>query len=214
VTTGYPRSFGDLGKWATENGVPVLEARVRLAQYALLCAIASAQSLREAIVFKGGNALDFVWQPNRSTVDLDFSFAPTGDDEKIDIGTIQRLLTNGLRTVEGPMGLTLALNGVRQNPPGVGHTFATLEARIGYALPDEARLRIRMQNGQTSIHVIRVEISLNDPVCAATTFAVNEDHALQICTLEDIVAEKLRALLQQPIRKGTDARICSTSRLS
>jgi predicted nucleotidyltransferase component of viral defense system len=49
------------------------EARRRFAQYAVLRAIASSARLSELLVFKGGNALDFVWSPNRSTSDLDFS---------------------------------------------------------------------------------------------------------------------------------------------
>jgi predicted nucleotidyltransferase component of viral defense system len=29
--------------------------------------------LRDALIFKGGNALDVLWIANRSTIDLDFS---------------------------------------------------------------------------------------------------------------------------------------------
>ena len=49
------------------------EARRRFAQYAVLRAIASLARLSELLVFKGGDALDFGWSPNRSTIDLDFS---------------------------------------------------------------------------------------------------------------------------------------------
>ena len=49
------------------------EARQRFAQYAVLRAVASPARLSELLVFKGGDALDFVWSPNRSTIDLDFS---------------------------------------------------------------------------------------------------------------------------------------------
>ncbi len=50
------------------------EARRRFAQYAVLRAIASLAWLSEPLAFKGGDdALDFVWSPDRSTIDLDFS---------------------------------------------------------------------------------------------------------------------------------------------
>ena len=49
------------------------EARRRFAQYAVLRAISSSARLRELLVSKGGDALDFVWSPNRGTIDLDFS---------------------------------------------------------------------------------------------------------------------------------------------
>jgi predicted nucleotidyltransferase component of viral defense system len=73
VTASYPVSFDDMRLWAGAAGVTVDEARIRFAQYAVLSSIAAVRPLREGLVFKGGNALDFVWQPNRSTVDLDFS---------------------------------------------------------------------------------------------------------------------------------------------
>jgi predicted nucleotidyltransferase component of viral defense system len=57
-----------------------------------------------------------------------------------------------------------------------------------------------MQDGRTSPQIVRVEISNNEPICAATTFDLEQGRQLRICTLEDIVAEKLRALLQQTIR--------------
>ncbi len=48
------------------------EARRRFAQYAVLRAIAPSARLSELLVFEGGNALDYVRSPNRSTIDLDF----------------------------------------------------------------------------------------------------------------------------------------------
>ncbi len=73
MTDLYPKSFVGLATWARSNGVTVEEARQRYAQFVVLCDIASVGSLRDHLVFKGGNALDFVLQPNRSTIDLDFS---------------------------------------------------------------------------------------------------------------------------------------------
>ncbi|MBA2278615.1 MAG: nucleotidyl transferase AbiEii/AbiGii toxin family protein [Chloroflexia bacterium] len=45
-----------------------------------------------------------------------------------------------------------------------------------------------------------MDISLNEPICAATEMMLDASHQLRVATIEDIVAEKLRALLQQPIR--------------
>lgn len=65
MTGGYPRSVAELAPWADANHVTVDEARRRFAQYVELCGIASVPTLRECLVFKGGNALDFVWMANR-----------------------------------------------------------------------------------------------------------------------------------------------------
>lgn len=71
---------------------------------------------------------------------------------------------------------------------------------IGYALGDEPRLRARIDRGEQSIHVVLVDISRNDPVYDSVVFEVDVGRPLRICTVKDIVSEKLRALLQQPAR--------------
>lgn len=135
------------------------------------------------LVFKGGNALDFVRSPNRSTLDLDFS---------ADMETLggQGLLRN--------LGVATFVHGVKRQPPGEGKTFVTYTARIGYALPDDARNRTRIEAGQPSTNVIPVEISLNEPIGADERLPLGGGtRSLRISTIEDIVAEKLRAFLQQ-----------------
>ncbi|MGH2530833.1 MAG: nucleotidyl transferase AbiEii/AbiGii toxin family protein [Thermomicrobiales bacterium] len=206
MTNGYPRSTGDLAAWAASNGVPIDEARRRFAQYVALCGIASVRPLRENLVFKGGNALDFVWQPNRSTTDLDFSLDMTGTHFQAHPDTIRALLGSGFNLVSSRFGVAFAIYAVRQQPPGEGRTFITYETSVGYALPDERQLLIRMANNQPSPHVIRIEISINDPICDSTVFTIDENYPrLRVSTLEDIVGEKLRALLQrkETIRKRT-----------
>lgn len=200
MTSGYPRRFVDIPTWAASSGISIDEARVRFAQYGVLCGIASVRPLREGLVFKGGNALDFVWHPNRSTVDLDFSHDPTVALPTLDPGPIKDLLERGLSTATPRLGTAFAVHRVRQHPRGTDKTFITYEARIGYAHRDEARLRQRMAQGETSTNVIGLDISLNEPVCDAQLVQLDDAHRLRVATIEDIVAEKLRALLQQPIR--------------
>ncbi len=196
----YPRRFAEIRAWSEVNNIPVAEARVRFAQYGVVCGVARSSSLRQSLVLKGGNALDFVWQPNRSTADLDFSFDPTIGSAHLDSERLTMALSRGLAAVAPDLGLVLAVHRLRQNPPGADKTFITYEARIGYALQDASRLRQRMAHGEPSPNVIRLDISVNDPICEARYMAIDEANSLRVATIEDIVAEKLRALLQQPIR--------------
>lgn len=194
MTDGYPRSVAGLAVWARANRVTVSEARQRFAQYVALCAIASVPALRESLVFKGGNALDFVWQPNRSTLDLDFSLDMAGVRFEADVETVRDLLGRGLRVVAARFGVALAVNSVRQQPPGEGKTFVTFVARVGYGFPDEPRIIIRMANNEASPHMFPIEISLNEPIGGSTLFTIDENfRQLRVGTLEDIVGEKLRA---------------------
>ncbi|MBA2278616.1 MAG: nucleotidyl transferase AbiEii/AbiGii toxin family protein [Chloroflexia bacterium] len=114
------------------------------------------------LVFKGGNALDFHRQPNRSTVDLDFSFDASADMLEPRPDTIERHLERGLTTVSRRTGIALSTQSVRQNPPGTGRHFATIHVRIGYALPDEHRLLQRMAGGESSPVMSRwISVSTN-----------------------------------------------------
>lgn len=200
MTASSPGSFAHIRAWAEEAGVTVDEARIRFAQYAVLCAIAAVRPLREGLVFKGGNALDFVWQPNRSTVDLDFSVDHTSSLAMPNAETLRMLLARGLPVASTQLGVTLKVHRVQPNPRGTDRDFVTFEARVGYALPDEDRLRQRMERGEPSSRAIKLDISINEPIGDARLVQMGPDLQLRVATIEDIVAEKLRALLQQPIR--------------
>jgi len=199
----YPVSFDSLQAWAAENKVPPSEVGVRFAQFAILRAIASSHALRTLLVFKGGNALDFVWQANRSTRDLDFSIDMTEESTNPPIDTLRELLAPALRTSTQFLGVMLHVHRIEQQPPGPDKTFITYKIPIGYALPDETKLRARMEEGRPSTNVIPVDVSLNEPICADEYVSIDATHQLRVSTVEDIVAEKLRALLQPPIRNRT-----------
>ncbi len=192
----YPTSFAKTAQWAGEAGLSVGEARFRFAQYGVLRAVASSKALSETLVLKGGNALDFVWQPNRSTRDLDFSARET------DLGAerIRDLMTASLSRAGRETGIAYRVQRVRQNPPGENRTFITYDVKVGYALPDDLRSRQKIERGDDVSAVVPVEISLNEPICASVGIDIDAAYPLEVSTLEDIVAEKLRALLQQPIR--------------
>lgn len=200
MSAALPTDFAELRHWATEARITVAEARVRFAQYAVLRGIASYRPLREALVFKGGNALDFVWQPNRSTRDLDFSVDATRLRGTMDRARLAALLADALAISTRALGVSLRVHGVAQQPPGADKTFVTYTARVGYALPDELALRDRLNAGLPSTQVVPLDISLNEPICADEEIAIDTIRRLRVSTVDDIVAEKLRALLQQRLR--------------
>ena len=203
VATGsFPESFAGLSRWATERGMPAGEARRRYAQLVVLAAIANSPSLGEMMVFKGGNALDFVLQPNRSTLDLDFTLDHPPGEPHVLAAEIERRIASGCRLIAGRMGMALVVQRVRQNPPGPNRTFVTFAVGIGYALPDQRAVIERARRGVRMAQTIDVDISINEPVCASIPLSLRPGlGTIRISTLEEIVSEKLRALLQQPIRR-------------
>lgn len=204
MSLAFPTTFSDIRAWCSQSGVNVSEGRDRFAQYAILRAIASSRTLSRMLVFKGGNALDFVWHPNRSTRDLDFSadMSVVGSDWESGSfeSSLKTPLEMSLRVVRDKLGVVSMIHNVKKQPPGPGKTFVTFELRVGYALPDQTALIASMSYGKPSTQVIPIEVSLNELICADKGIDIQAPHLLRVSTLEDIVAEKLRALLQQPIR--------------
>lgn len=192
----YPASFEHIGEWAKSHRRPVVEARLRFAQYGILLAIARSRALRPLLVFKGGNALDFVWQANRSTRDLDFSV----DGSSLEEGELSSRLQFALDAVGRSIEVFYRVHRILRRPPGADKTFVTLHAKVGFALRDDFEVQRRLQNGQASPHVVPLDISLNEPICAATEARVDDRNSIRVSAVEDIVAEKLRALLQQVLR--------------
>jgi len=204
----YPTSFAGLLAWANAHNMPPVRARTRFAQYVALHAIAGSRVLRGFLVFKGGNALDFVWQPNRSTQDLDFSADLIVADLGAELGRLRGLFAAALAGTEREFGVLCRVAGIRQEPPGADKTFVTYRVQIAYALPDQDPLRRRMERDPKypGAQFIKVEISINEPICADARVDLPGAEGgwyLRVSTREDIVAEKLRALLQQPIRNRT-----------
>ncbi len=99
------------------------------------------------------------------------------------------------------MGMALVVQRVRQNPPGPDRTFVTFAVSIDYALPDQRAVIERARRGVRIAQTIDVDIGINEPICAATSLSLGAGLGkIRISTIEEIVSEKLRALLQQSIR--------------
>lgn len=195
-STLFPASFEEIPGWAERAGRTTQEARLRFAQYGILYALARSRTLRSLLVFKGGNALDFIWSSNRSTRDLDFSVEGGHFDEE----SVVEFLPNALDRSRRDLGVTYRVQKVERQPPGPDKTFVTIQVRVGYALPDDAPARQRIEKEQPSPLVVPLDISLNEAVCDWTDVQLADGVMVRVCTAEDIAAEKLRALLQQPIR--------------
>jgi len=196
VRLTYPTSLRGIGEWAAANGMRVAEAKLRFAQYGILQAVADSRVLSQTLAFRGGNALDFIWQPNRSTIDLDFS-------SRSSTLTAERLRTSlipSLGRVSRSTGVLYCVQKMEQQPPGADRNFITFEGKIGYALPDDRRNRQLIEQERKSKAVVPIDVSLNEPICRVVEVDVAGSNLLQVCVIEDIVAEKLRALLQQPLR--------------
>jgi predicted nucleotidyltransferase component of viral defense system len=197
--SAFPASSSDIKDWCRRKNFQPREGRQRYAAYVILSCIASDHVLSKTIVLKGGNALRFFYNSPRSTLDLDFSI--DADNFTDNETSVREKLEFALRRVDNRFGLKAKCQRVKRNPSREGTTRPTYEITIGYQYPDDRYYH----NFDEKIvpTVIHVEISLYDKVCESISIPLASDSRsqLRVCNLEDIVGEKLRALLQQPLRE-------------
>ena len=193
----YPTSVAEISPWSRENKTTTLEAGIRFMEFVVLTCIASNRTTERGLVFKGGNALRFAYQSPRSTKDLDFSVA--GDDVPDDGDRIRSLFDDALRYAERRFNVKAKCQRVKRNPPGLQATRPTYGITVGYQFPNDAYFQ--SFDNRIVPTVIPIEVSFNDLVCETCPWAGVE--TLRVCSLEDILAEKLRSLLQQKTRNRT-----------
>ena len=71
-----PVSPESISEWCRLRNIPIHEGRQRFMELIILACISNNRTLSSGLVFKGGNALRFVYQNPRSTIDLDFTVGP------------------------------------------------------------------------------------------------------------------------------------------
>jgi predicted nucleotidyltransferase component of viral defense system len=192
----YPTSLPDIPQWSRENKTTTLEANIRFMEYVVLNCIGSNAITERGMVLKGGNALRFAFQSPRSTKDLDFTVA--GDEIPDDPDRLRSLLNDALRFAERRFRVKAQCQHVRRNPPpSPGSTRPTYSISIAYQFETD-RYFHNFDERENIATVIPVEVSFNDLVCEICLWTgVN---SLKVCSLEDILSEKLRSLLQQKTR--------------
>lgn len=113
--------------WRVRHGVTSDEARIRFMQFAVLDCLAAAP-IGRSLVFKGGNALRFLYQSPRSTIDLDFTALPAFPD---DADEIRVLIDAALTTGSRRFGFAARTQRVKRRPPASTATMPTYDIAVG-----------------------------------------------------------------------------------
>ena len=188
----------DLTAWVDEELRP--ERKVfRQAVQLVLRAIAQSPSLSAVMIMKGGLLLAVRYHSSRFTRDIDFSTSKRLQEVDLPalLATIAEALTAVSADNEHAMALRLQSHEVKPpNRPGVN--FPTLQMRIGYASRLEPKSLKRLES-TGSTQVVQVDYSFNEWASGREQQEVDGGHLLMY-TFHDLVAEKLRSVLQQPIR--------------
>ena len=188
----------DLEAWTEEEQAPQRRA-FRQAVRLVLRAIARSQDLSSVMVMKGGILLAIRYQSSRFTRDIDFSTPKRFQD--VDLPAFLKTFEAALEPVsaENEYGLALHLQSYSVKPPNKPDVmFPTLELRVAYANRLNRGAIRRMEIGQAS-DVVAVDYSFNE-WASEIEQAPAEEGALSVYPFHDLIAEKLRSVLQQVVR--------------
>ena len=192
----HPTSLAEIPQWSRENKATTLEANIRFMKYVILQCLGSHAVTARGMVLKGGNALRFAFQSPRSTKDLDFTIA--GDEIADDDQRLRSLLDEALHFAHRRFGVKAKCQRVERRPrASLASTRPTYSISVAYQLPSDHYFH-NFEERNNIPTIIPVEVSFNDLICETRRWS--DDNALLVCSLEDVLAEKLRSLLQQKIR--------------
>lgn len=188
-----------LRKWV-EVGPDARQRELRQAVHTILVAMSNFHQAGLEVVMKGGILLAVEYAGDRYTKDVDFSTASTVAEippdqfaEKLDAelaGAVERL----------EYGLDCRIQSYELRPPGEDKTWPTLKLRVGYARLTDQRQHAKLMGSGVSAPV-DVDISYSEIITGAEVIDIGDGLEVQASTLADLVAEKYRAMIQQPLRK-------------
>lgn len=192
----------DVRAWVEAARSNPAQYRDRQVTEVVLAAIGLAPSLNTSLVLKGGAVMALAFKSNRVTADVDFTsiVEPAGFADQIadDLNAI--LPQTAIRL--GYLDLLCRVQTVKKMPKPLNFEefdFPALLIRIGSAERGTGEEK-RLEAGR-AIRVLDIEISFRDQVYAFQELNLTGPGvAIRAFTLHEIIAEKLRALLQQPIR--------------
>ncbi|MHB0981076.1 MAG: nucleotidyl transferase AbiEii/AbiGii toxin family protein [Thermoleophilia bacterium] len=205
MTESLPPLRERLRREAERLGVPLDVVELDYALSYVLTAIAANEDLRNSLVFKGGTALHKAYFSDyRFSVDLDFTAVggPRGATLQQRISEVAEVVARLLGQC-GPFTVTSSRRPERSAHPAGQEAFV---------------IRVQFPWHRSTSRSIKIEITVDEPLLLPAVqrpllHRYGEDLAVELRSyrLEEIVAEKLRTLLQAQKRvdEGKWARNCA-----
>lgn len=197
----------DLAAWVQKGRTDPLKYRARQVTEILLHALRITPKVGKRLYLKGGILMAIAYNSPRTTTDIDFTAAASSDDPFAD--ELIASLDGALARSAADLGYSLMCRVQRVEKKPRPETFGTargpaLKITIGTAERGSREAR-RFEAGQ-AYQVLRVDISFNEPVGAVQELMLEEEgtaapaQGVMAYAITDLIAEKLRALLQQVTR--------------
>jgi len=193
----------DIAEWVDRVRADPAGHLERIATEIVMTAIGRAAGLREDIYLKGGILMGLAYGSPRGTADLDYTAIVEPAPENVT--RIRADLEASLRETPLSIGypdIECRVQSFEHRPRAEGfgdYTAPALIVGIGYARRNSSTFR-HLEKLQCP-DVVWVDISFREPVAAPDTIRLTQSGvAIKAYSLTDIIAEKLRAFLQQEVR--------------
>jgi len=191
----------NLVDWIAEAGSDRIKRAQREVTAIILNAVASEEDLRANLVLKGGTLLAVAHGSSRQTTDIDFT--SKADPEEFAAAFPERMnrALDRARARLGYVNWRCRVQGKLDRQPRnfAADSFPSVAARIAYAragTPSEKRL----DAGHCS-DIIEMEISFREPLVETQEVKLLAGNTrLEVYSVNEVLAEKFRAYLQQGIR--------------
>ena len=191
-----PLNFVDVAAWVDSDGIDSVQRIQRQANHVLLVAIAQIRS-PYSLYLKGGLLLGLVYNSPRMTVDVDMTagFEPSRDIDSRLAAKLRDCLPTTVAML-GYVGTQIGLKEIKKLPKKLeieDASFPSLQLLFEYRSGTD---------GRSKPYQIRIDVSFNEPeMTSVDIFDIGNSIELHAYSLVDVIAEKYRALLQQPIRR-------------
>ena len=189
----------DLPAWVA--CAPDRQRHFREAVHIILTAIGTSTALRSTMIMKGGMLMAIRYDSTRFTKDADFSTQARyekGDDEAMLKELDQQITLVNERLSYDTM---CRRQRTKMSPvPPEDNDFPGMKLSIGYA-PRSSRVQLdKLLNGQ-SPNVVEIDHSYNEAVFDVEVLRLSDGESICAYSFTNLIAEKLRSLLQQPVRR-------------
>lgn len=177
-----------------EDWVKQSPSGFREAVHIILTAFSKEEWLAEVSYMKGGILMALAHGSSRYTSDIDFSTQLPRNPDKV-----LELITKGLAIANSELNYATycRLQSHKTNPRDLNSNFPTLTMKVGHAKRGTKDFD-RLITGKCT-QLIPVDYSFSEDVPCSTSFEIGSS-IIKAYSIELIIAEKYRALLQQPLR--------------
>jgi len=193
----------DLESWIEKARSDPLKYIERQATEIVLAAIGASPNFGDKIFLKGGVLMGVMYNSPRQTSDLDFSTCINPAKKIVDemIAEVNAQLPR-MATILGSPDVICKVQSVKKKPTEKrfeNYDYPALKMKIGYARRG-SQLERYVNEGRCP-NVIEADISFNEPLVEVEMIKLeNQDTCIGVYSIYALIAEKLRALLQQEHR--------------